>query len=140
MKLKEKWIRIALPAVIVLVVGFFMFGSNVFSDKSGTIGSGAGTTKLAIPGRVTLIDLGATECLPCKMMAPIIEELKREYEGKADIFFIDVWKNPAQARRYGIRAIPTQIFYNKDGKEAFRNVGFMEKKRIVEVLTRLGAS
>jgi thioredoxin 1 len=140
MKLKEKWVRIALPAVIILAVGYFMFGSKVFSGKAGSMGSGAGMTKLAIPGKVTLIDLGATECLPCKMMAPIIEELKREYEGRADIVFIDVWKNPGEARKYGIRAIPTQIYYNKDGKEAFRNVGFMEKKRIVEVLTRLGAS
>jgi len=139
MKLKEKWVRIALPAVIILAVGFFMFGSSMFSGKSGKLRPGTDTTKLAIPGKVTLIDLGATECLPCKMMAPIIEELKEEYAGKADIVFIDVWKNPVQARRYGIRAIPTQIFYNKDGKEAFRNVGFMEKKRIVEVLTKLGA-
>jgi thioredoxin 1 len=136
MKLNEKWMRIAIPAVILVAVGYFMFGSKLFSG----IGSRTGTTKLAIPGRVTMIDLGATECLPCKMMAPIIEELKSEYAGKADIIFIDVWKNPVEARKYGIRAIPTQIYYNKDGKEAFRNVGFMEKKRIVEVLTRLGAS
>jgi thioredoxin 1 len=74
------------------------------------------------------------------MMAPILEELEKEYAGRADIIFIDVWKNPDQARKYGIRAIPTQIFYDAQGREVHRNTGFMDKKRIVEVLTRLGVS
>ncbi len=91
-------------------------------------------------GRVTMIDLGATECVPCKMMAPILEELKKEYAGEADIIFIDVWKNPPEARKYGIRAIPTQIFYNAEGREVYRHTGFLDKKRIVDILTRLGVS
>jgi thioredoxin 1 len=74
------------------------------------------------------------------MMAPIIEELQKEYAGRADIVFIDVWKNRGQAKKYGIRAIPTQIFFDADGREAHRNVGFMDKKQIVEVLSRLGVS
>lgn len=99
-----------------------------------------GPVQVVSNGRVTMIDLGATECVPCKMMAPILEELKKEYAGKADIIFIDVWKDPPQARKYGIRAIPTQIFFDAEGKEVFRHTGFMDKKRIVEVLTRLGVS
>lgn len=91
-------------------------------------------------GRVTMIDLGATECVPCKMMAPIIEELKKEYAGRADIIFIDVWKNPPEARKYGIRAIPTQIFFDAGGREVYRHTGFLDKKRIVDALTRLGVS
>ena len=87
-----------------------------------------------------LVDLGADKCIPCKMMAPIIEELKKEYAGRAEIIFIDVWKNPEQAKKYGIRAIPTQIFFDADGREVHRNTGFMDKKRIVEALTRLGVS
>lgn len=89
-------------------------------------------------GRVTLIDLGATECIPCKMMAPILEELKTEYAGRADIIFIDVWQDPSQAKRFGIRAIPTQIFFDANGREVYRHTGFMEKKRIVENLAKLG--
>lgn len=91
-------------------------------------------------GGVTMIDLGASECVPCKMMAPILEELKEEYAGRADIIFIDVWKDPPQARKYGIRAMPAQIFFNAEGNEVFRHTGFMDKKRIVEILTRLGVS
>ena len=61
-----------------------------------------------------MIDLGATECIPCKMMAPVIEELKKDYAGRACIIFLDVWKDPAQAKKYGIRAIPTQIFFHRE--------------------------
>ena len=87
---------------------------------------------------VTLVDLGATACIPCKMMAPILVEVRREYEGKAAVIFIDVWKNPAPARQTGIRAIPTQIFYDKAGKEVGRHEGFLDKKGIVAFFERLG--
>jgi thioredoxin 1 len=87
-----------------------------------------------------MIDLGATECIPCKMMAPILEELKVRYSGRADILFIDVWKNPVQAKVYGIHTIPTQVFFDRNGREVYRNIGFMDKKRIVDILTRLGVS
>ena len=89
-------------------------------------------------GMVTMLDLGAHKCVPCKMMAPIITDLQKEYEGKASIIFIDVWENRAEAGKYGIRSIPTQIFYSKEGKEIKRHVGFMDKKSIVAVLTELG--
>jgi thioredoxin 1 len=90
------------------------------------------------PDTVTMLDLGATKCIPCKMMAPIIEELQKEYAGRASIIFIDVWENPDEARKYGIRSIPTQIFYDKDGKEAGRHVGFLDKKSIVKAFEDLG--
>ncbi len=83
------------------------------------------------PGLVTTVDLGAHKCIPCKMMAPIIEELQKEYTGRASIIFIDAWEHRDQARRFGIRAIPTQIFYDKSGKEVGRHVGFMGKESIV---------
>ena len=89
-------------------------------------------------GMVTMLDLGAKKCIPCKMMAPILEKLKREYKGKASIIFIDVWVHREEARKYGIRAIPTQIFFDKSGKEVFRHEGFMDKKSIVRELGKLG--
>lgn len=88
-------------------------------------------------GMVTMLDLGANKCISCKMMAPIIEELKREYERKASFVFIDAWEHREQAQKYGIRVIPTQIFFDKNGKEVFRHEGFMDKKSIVRVLEKL---
>jgi thioredoxin 1 len=97
-----------------------------------------GIPPVPTPGRVTMVDLGADKCIPCKMMAPILEELRKEYDGRASIIFIDVWKHREQAQRFGIRAIPTQIFYDKEGKEVGRHVGFMDKKSIVEMFKTLG--
>lgn len=90
------------------------------------------------PGLVTMVDLGAHKCIPCKMMAPIIAELQKAYAGRASIIFIDVWEHRDQAQRFGIRGIPTQIFYDKAGKEVGRHVGFLDKQSIVETFKKLG--
>ena len=89
-------------------------------------------------GTVTMLDLGAKKCIPCKMMAPILQKMKKAYKGKAAIIFIDVLKDRDQARRFHIRAIPTQIFFDKDGKEVYRHVGFMSEKAIVRQLKKMG--
>lgn len=94
--------------------------------------------KLPVKGMVTMIDLGAKKCIPCKMMAPILEKLEKEYEGRAAIVFLDVWKDPAHGRKYGVRAIPTQIFFDKDGKEYYRHTGFLDEKNIVAMLNKMG--
>ena len=78
-----------------------------------------------------LVDLGADKCIPCKMMAPILEELKTEYAAVLNVEFIDVWKNPDAGQKYGIRVIPTQIFYDASGKELFRHEGFFAKEDIL---------
>ena len=93
---------------------------------------------LPVKGMVTMIDLGAKKCVPCKMMAPILAKMEKQYEGRAAIVFIDVWEHNEQARRFGIRAIPTQIFFNEDGKEVFRHVGFMDEKAITKQLKKMG--
>jgi thioredoxin 1 len=91
-----------------------------------------------VKGMVTMIDLGATECIPCKLMVPIMEKMKKLYDGKAVIVFINVWKHKEQARRFSIRAIPTQIFFNENGKEVYRHIGFMSEKAIVNQLRKMG--
>lgn len=88
-------------------------------------------------GTVTMIDLGAKSCIPCKMMAPILEKLEQDYKGRADIIFIDVWENPAAKEQYGIKAIPSQIFYNKKGEEVSRHRGFLDEKSIRSTLEQL---
>lgn len=85
-----------------------------------------------------LVDLGADKCIPCKMMAPILEELKKEYAGRFQVDFFDVWKNPDIANEYGIRIIPTQIFFDASGKERFRHEGFFSKEDILAKWKELG--
>ncbi len=85
-----------------------------------------------------LIDLGADKCVPCIMMAPILDEMKKEYAGVLDIEFIDVWKNPNAGQKYRIRGIPTQIFYDASGKELARHMGFISKEQILQGFKQLG--
>ncbi len=85
-----------------------------------------------------LVDLGADKCVPCKAMAPVLEELKTEYAGTFEVQFIDVWKNPNAGQQYGIRTIPTQIFYDAEGKELVRHEGFISKESILTVWKELG--
>ena len=89
------------------------------------------------PGLATMVDLGAHKCIPCKMMAPIIEDLQKEYVGRASIIFIDVWEHKDQARKFGIHSIPTQIFYDKHGEEVYRHTGFYSKEDIRKWLDML---
>jgi thioredoxin len=93
---------------------------------------------LPVKGIVTMIDLGAKKCIPCKMMAPIMEKMEKVYKGKARIAFIDVWEHREPVNRFGIRAIPTQIFFDKNGKEIYRHVGFLAEKDIVSQLKKMG--
>jgi len=95
----------------------------------------SGSPPAAIP---RLVDLGAGKCIPCKMMAPILEELKKEYAGRLEVVFIDVWEDPQAGAQYGIRMIPTQIFYDATGKERFRHEGFMSKQDILSKWAELG--
>jgi thioredoxin 1 len=120
-------------------LGLFGNGSPVKEIQATTVHSQSPISP-GSSGRVTMIDVGATECIPCKMMAPIMAELEKEYEGIADIIFIDIWKNPAEGRKYGVQTIPTQIFFDSGGNEVFRHVGFLDKKPIVDILTRMGAT
>ena len=96
------------------------------------------TTPVANAKLPKLLDLGAGKCIPCKMMAPILEQMKKDYAGTLDVEFIDVWKNPDAGKQYQIEVIPTQIFYDATGKELFRHVGFFAKEDILTRWKELG--
>jgi thioredoxin 1 len=83
-----------------------------------------------------LVDFWAEWCGPCRMVGPIIEEISHEYEGKALVVKCDVDSSPGVAARYGIRNIPTILFF-KDGKIADKQVGAVPKSNFVTKLTAL---
>jgi thioredoxin 1 len=85
-----------------------------------------------------LVDLGASKCIPCKAMAPILEQLRVDYTGRLEVRFIDVWKTPDEAQPYGIRMIPTQVFYAADGRELGRHEGFISRDEILAMWKSLG--
>ncbi len=141
MKNRKTWWIVAAVAFIAVTVLYGLQAYRYTSQTSDTGEPPVGSVAFSpTPGRVAMIDLGATECVPCKMMAPIMRELEKEYSGKADIVFIDVWRYPDQAKKYGVRTIPTQIFFDAEGREVHRHTGFMNKQAIVDMLSRLGVS
>ncbi|MDA8429002.1 MAG: thioredoxin family protein [Geobacteraceae bacterium] len=95
-------------------------------------------TQTLSSGKPTVIDLGARACIPCKKMAPILEGLRQELKGKANVLFIDVWENNSAAEKFRIQMIPTQIFFNAHGKEVKRHTGFIDKGDILKELKALG--
>jgi thioredoxin 1 len=116
----------------------FLSVSCVYLMLGTSIGAAVQELPIPVPGMATMVDLGAKKCVPCKMMAPILEELKEEYTDRAAIIFIDVWVDPDAGRKFGIRAIPTQIFFDAKGKEVGRHEGFLDKASIVAELQKLG--
>ncbi len=90
--------------------------------------------------KVTFIELGSVRCVPCRMMQPIMEEIKKEYFGKVKVEFYDVWTEEGRpyAEKYNINAIPTQIFLDENGKEYYRHVGFFPKDEIIKILELKG--
>lgn len=72
------------------------------------------------------------------MMAPILDDLKNNYAEYFETVFIDVWENPDAGKQYGIRTIPTQIFFDAQGKELFRHEGFISKDAILQKWAEFG--
>jgi thioredoxin 1 len=119
-----KWIWLALA----LAVAGVLLAKNAGRKESAGTPTVGPMRRAAIP---RLVDLGSDKCIPCKMMAPILEDLKQTCAGKLEVQFIDVWKSPATGKKYGINVIPTQIFYDAAGKELFRHEGFIAKEDIL---------
>jgi thiol-disulfide isomerase/thioredoxin len=89
-------------------------------------------------GKPSLVDFGSTGCRPCDMLAPILETLKQKYAGKVNVLFVHVGQERVLAARYGIQSIPMQFFYDKDGKEVFRHIGFWPQAEIEKKLGEMG--
>ena len=137
---KGKWIWIAL----MLAVAGVMIARNAERKTSpeSPVAPNATSGAVQTPGSPAespaqakalprLVDLGATKCIPCKMMKPILDDFKAHYADHFTTEFIDVWENPEPGRKYGINVIPTQIFLDAAGKELYRHEGFFGKEDIL---------
>lgn len=144
-------IVIALIAVVGIVFALKQKDKASVSEPVAVASSNSGTTTESKPQNIEnpkgaettanlprLVDLGAKKCIPCKMMAPILEELQSEYLGKVDVVVIDVRKDPQAGREANLRVIPTQVFIATDGRELFRHEGFYPKESIIAKWRQLG--
>ena len=94
--------------------------------------------KIIVSGKPFLVDFGANSCIPCRQMRPVLKEIDEEYAGKTKVLIIDVYKYQDLAREYKIQLIPTLVFFDSKGKEAFRHVGVLDKEKIVAKLKEIG--
>jgi thioredoxin 1 len=110
-------------AIIILAVTIITVCSTLFSQ----------TTEKP---KVTFIELGSVNCIPCKQMQPVMKAIEQKYGNQVKVIFYDVWK-PEQkqySQKYGIQLIPTQVFLDANGKEFFRHQGFYPEKEIDKLL------
>jgi len=89
-------------------------------------------------GKPSVVDFGRGGCVPCDMMTPILDELRKTYAEQCNVLFSHVGDEPILAARYNVQSIPLQVFFDKDGNEVFRHVGFFPKQQMLAKLAELG--
>ena len=90
--------------------------------------------------KVTFIELGSVRCIPCQQMQPVMKSIEAKYGKEVKVDFHDVWTDAGKpfGVKYGIEAIPTQVFLDETGKEYYRHVGFFPEEELVKVLKQKG--
>lgn len=121
---------------ILIIAALMMLAPSAHAEIPSA--SPATINQVLASGKPAVIDLGARTCVQCKKMAPILESISNEYRGKASVLFIDVHEDEAAAKRFKVQMIPTQIFFNAQGKEVKRHIGFMDRADILKELKAAG--
>jgi thioredoxin 1 len=124
---------IVLLVVAVLYFSFTSIGNNKNSSDENIVNQ-AGSAK------VTFVELGSVNCIPCKQMQPIMKSIEEKYGEQVKVIFYDVWKEDQKkyATQYGIKLIPTQVFLDVNGKEFHRHEGFYPEAEIDKILQGKG--
>lgn len=127
---------ISIIALLVVAVVYFSFtttGNNKNSIDENSINQ-------ANSAKVTFVELGSVNCIPCKQMQPIMKSIEAKYGEQVKVIFYDVWKEDQKkyAQQYGIKLIPTQVFLDANGKEFHRHEGFYPEAEIDKILQGKG--
>jgi thioredoxin 1 len=138
MSVTRLWLVLLLVGVVVAGAGCGG-GAEETSDTAETAVMESATApdslEVALP---VLLDLGSDSCVPCKAMAPVLDEMSETFEGQLIVRFVDVRKNPDAAREHNIRIIPTQIFLDEHGHELSRHQGFFSREDMLAKWSQLG--
>lgn len=119
---------------IVVIILFITIGCKAQSEKKLVVSHTESNAK------VTFIELGSVNCIPCKQMQPVMKAIEEKYGDQINVIFYDVWtqEHKPYAQKYGIKLIPTQVFLNEDGKEFHRHEGFYPESEIDKILQSQG--
>lgn len=127
--------------LVVLIAGVLLARAARRETGSATPeASSTGMPMVAEKALPRLVDLGADRCVPCKLMMPVLEQLRRDFPTQLEVVFIDVWKDRAAGEKHGVNIIPTQIFFDATGRELFRHEGFFSREEILAKWRELGVN
>ena len=141
MKNNKKHIYLAIFIILIaIVLGLKVLFNNTSSSSNEMILVEQDSKNDEI--KVTFVELGSVGCIPCDKMQPIMKEIEEEYKGQVKVVFHDVKtaEGKPYIKEFGIRAIPTQVFLDKDGNEYFRHLGFLAKDELIKVLKTQGVN
>ena len=150
----NKKTKFTIVALIVVITGSIIFAANSKKEKTAweLMEEKSGKTEIAksevendktlktnSKAKVTFIELGSENCMPCKMMKPVMEKVEEKYK-EVEVIFYDVWTEEGKpyGDKYGIQSIPTQIFLDENGKEYYRHTGFLDFESLEKVLQQKG--
>jgi thioredoxin 1 len=119
-------------ALSVLAGILFFAGFSQASDIDSVLAQAKKDSK------VVMLELGSVGCIPCEQMKPVMDKLRSGYKDKLEVYFVDIRKDNATGRRFGVHMIPTQVFLDKTGKEFHRHIGFYAYDEIAPVLKKAG--
>jgi thioredoxin 1 len=148
--MKTNWIKALAVVVLIAAVGLAVPAQSATKAVSTTTKKSVTKAKadpkkdnvkakpVAAKALPKFLDLGSTTCIPCKMMVPVLDQLKKEYAGQLEVQFINVKEDSAAVKKYGIQSIPTQIIFDSKGKEVWRHVGFIPKEDVLKAFKDKG--
>jgi thioredoxin 1 len=139
-KKKIKQISIFSIFVMILVTSACSQSSNTTGKVGNTNGSSTNTQLAEQKYKVTFIELGSVKCIPCQQMQSVMNAVETKYGKEVKVDFHDVWTEAGKpfGVKYGIEAIPTQVFLDETGKEYYRHVGFFPEEELVKILQMKG--
>ena len=135
---------IVLVLIILSVISIFIYKKIINSEKvkvemkSDEKNQDVGIYSANTSKVVKMLNFVQDGCPPCKQMKSLILELKQEYEGRVEIEELDIYLNSNLAEKYDIMYTPTQIFLDKDNNVIYKNVGFLGKNKIKEIIDKGG--
>jgi thioredoxin 1 len=109
-----------------------------WAEKQNLLAKDNPVDRARASGKPTMVEFGATGCVPCDMMQPILENLRKKYQDRLNIVFVHVGEEQILGARYGISSIPVQAFFDRSGKEIFRHTGFFAQAEVEQKLVEMG--
>jgi thioredoxin 1 len=144
MKMKGKYefkaiLTITVLAMIIVVLACRQNSSGNKKAKNDNLVS-KNSEPVGEKYKVTFIELGSVRCIPCRQMQSVMKSIEAKYGKEVKIDFYDVWTDAGKPYgvKYGIEAIPTQVFLDETGKEYYRHVGYFPEEQLVKILQMKG--